>query len=670
MSRLNYQPISDKRSHKRKNLISIGIANPIQIITTCAIILLIRILYSLDARNFYDTSNDISTIYYFLLTSECRTPYVDPFSTAAFKLFNPGKLTYENCANDIPLIQSVYLNQARKYVLHMNMSAMAGISNVSNTNIENIHCCYREIRRPVGVVTNEDRYIISPCVNFPQDFMVPQHIDFMITECYLNNNKTSLIQKDAFSFVQQKNNTNNNDNAPKSNSTFGRRKPNILLLGIDSVSRINIRRTMPQTFKYMQMNNWFELQGYNKIADNTFPNLMALLSSYNLSTAEDKCRAETVGGLNRPECNFIWNKFKENGYKTAYAEDSIGLSTFNYGRKGFLQQPTDYYIRPMLLAISSKMAKKRLRGGVTCIGRKHQAEYIYDFALQFANSITTEPFFGLFWTNSFSHEYFDLPLTMDVKILEYLKHMKSNGILDSSIVIFFSDHGMRWGPLLQLNSGFFEERLPMMFISIPAWFQYEYPEFVKSLKLNRYRLTSPYDIYATMGHVIELGNPQKQFLYANDTIKGLSIFREIPENRTCYDAEIPEHWCACSPYETISSSDSTARSIVFMVIDEINRYLFGKNISDKCSQLFLDKLKEVQSKIYNPPNQTTYRLTFDAKPKRASFQATAIYYKISNTIKTVVEDISRLDSYVPTSGCLKLKEARKYCICKDKDGIK
>lgn len=96
--------------------------------------------------------------------------------------------------------------------------------------------------------------------------MVPQHIDFMITECYLNNNKTSLIQKDAFSFVQQKNNTNNNDNAPKSNSTFGRRKPNILLLGIDSVSRINIRRTMPQTFKYMQMNNWFELQGYNKVS--------------------------------------------------------------------------------------------------------------------------------------------------------------------------------------------------------------------------------------------------------------------------------------------------------------------------------------------------------------------------------------------------------------------
>lgn len=39
----------------------------------------------------------------------------------------------------------------------------------------------------------------------------------------------------------------------------------VLMMGIDSVSRINLRRAMPNTAEYLVGNNWFELEGYNKV---------------------------------------------------------------------------------------------------------------------------------------------------------------------------------------------------------------------------------------------------------------------------------------------------------------------------------------------------------------------------------------------------------------------
>lgn len=39
----------------------------------------------------------------------------------------------------------------------------------------------------------------------------------------------------------------------------------VLMLSIDSVSRLNLIRTMPNTAGYLKENQWFELQGYNKV---------------------------------------------------------------------------------------------------------------------------------------------------------------------------------------------------------------------------------------------------------------------------------------------------------------------------------------------------------------------------------------------------------------------
>lgn len=39
----------------------------------------------------------------------------------------------------------------------------------------------------------------------------------------------------------------------------------VLMLSIDSISRLNLIRAMPKTAQHLYDNGWFELQGYNKV---------------------------------------------------------------------------------------------------------------------------------------------------------------------------------------------------------------------------------------------------------------------------------------------------------------------------------------------------------------------------------------------------------------------
>jgi Protein of unknown function (DUF229) len=56
----------------------------------------------------------------------------------------------------------------------------------------------------------------------------------------------------------------------KTFDTFKNLYPNdrplsVLMLGIDSVSRLNLIRAMPNTAQHLYDTGWFELRGYNKV---------------------------------------------------------------------------------------------------------------------------------------------------------------------------------------------------------------------------------------------------------------------------------------------------------------------------------------------------------------------------------------------------------------------
>ncbi|XP_064550094.1 uncharacterized protein LOC135436427 isoform X1 [Drosophila montana] len=575
-------------------------------------------------------------------------PALNPFARDALRIFN--KTTYYTCDPSKDLISVVYDESNQRYKLHMNEPK--------------IKCCYKAILRNGKGAEADNQFKLLPCTYFPQNFVVPQRVDAIITECRRVKDK-KLLQQDAFGFVQPARHVG--DRATLNNSNIDQSpvgRPSVLLWGIDSMSRMNFQRTMPLMYKYLRKENWYELQGYNKMGDNTFPNLMALLTGFNSTRSMSVCRPKSVAGLDA--CPLLWQTYRQLGYITAYAEDWGRFSTFNYNKKGFVKPPTDYYPRPLMLAVEKELKKVLVSRIPYCVGRRHYAEYIYDYAIQFTRVHKNQSTFGMFWTNSFSHNDFALPSSMDAKILEYMHTLQKSGIFEKSIILFFSDHGMRFGPLRSLDSGFLEERMPILYIWLPNWFRHKYPQFVHSLQLNRNRLTSPFDIHATLRHILELETPLTELSRPEGCPSCHSIFYEVAESRDCRDAGINDHWCTCHTFKSNSRSDYHIKEISQQLIDATNGYLVANNLTDVCQTLKLSNIESVQRKISLEAKEfESYLVRYEAQPENALFEASTDWNNKTQRIPINVPDISRLDSYSQLSKCIEDNIAKKFCICYD-----
>lgn len=268
----------------------------------------------------------------------------------------------------------------------------------------NVQCCYQQITRAGSNKTADNEYSLSKCTNFVSGHALDSKDEFILVTCigYLNVRVIKGIQfdvyKNAHAIIMPKESVIEKLKANKRNSSM-----NVLLIGIDSISRLNLIRSMPKTYRYLRDNNWYDMRVFNKMAYNTFPNLMAILTGLNESAIETKCHPKHVGELEK--CKFLWNDFSDANYATAYAEDSMSLTTFNYYKTGFIKQPTDHYFRPFALAAENFLKKTFERPWLSmCLGYEHYADFVYRYAVDFSKKYHNDSFFGLFWTNSFSHD--------------------------------------------------------------------------------------------------------------------------------------------------------------------------------------------------------------------------------------------------------------------------
>lgn len=447
-----------------------------------------------------------------------------------------------------------------------------------------------------------------------------------------------------------------------------KRPISVVMIGIDSISRLNLIRAMPKTVQYLNDNDWFELEGYNKMDDNTFPNLMAVLTGFNLTTANQVCKPKRKFGLDN--CPMLWYTFRESGYATAYAEDETIMSTFNYDQVGFMKPPTDYFLRPAML-VADNFLKIRTKNGLNfCAGLQYSADFVYKYAIDFAQLYKGKPYFGLFWTNSFSHNDISDPSSMDKYMKTYLQEMEMKGIFNDSVVVFFSDHGMRYGEIRRLITGWQEERLPFIFLSIPPWFQRQNPEIVEALKINKNRLTSPYDLHLTLKHILQLsGRTPLDIKGSASCQKCQSLFKIVPLNRSCEDAGIEPHWCTCNAYQPIAKSSEIVKQAVAFVVNHINmqvRLLDNEITRSKdfklCSNLTLNQI--LLAGITNSESDfSDVIVQLEVVPGGGIFESTLRYNRKGENF-VLSGSISRLNWYKKMSYCVTNHDLKKYCHCK------
>ena len=109
---------------------------------------------------------------------------------------------------------------------------------------------------------------LSKCQNFDKELLMSE--EYYIIRCL---NKSKLIYSKGFVSLE-----NNLNIQSKKNVGQETRPMKIILIGIDGVSTAQFQRTLPKLGKYLQQNQWVKFTAYNKVGENTFPNLMALLT--------------------------------------------------------------------------------------------------------------------------------------------------------------------------------------------------------------------------------------------------------------------------------------------------------------------------------------------------------------------------------------------------------
>lgn len=276
----------------------------------------------------------------------------------------------------------------------------------------------------------------------------------------------------------------------------------VLIMGIDSVSRANMRRNMPRTFRLLKDDlGALDFHAFNKVADNTSPNMAASLMGLTQEELRQTCQpVNTIFDA----CPLIWRNFSDAGYVTVYGEDVPSVGIFHHGRFGFLREPTDYYNRPSMLASDRYIRHSAGQGAdvALCQGGTKSISVIYDYSLSVAETFKDLPYFALYWSTGLTHTVVEWASAADQPSVEYLKKLNASGALDHTVVFLLSDHGIRFGEIRSTYAGLLEERLPFLFALFPSWFRDSYPRAWEGLETNTRRLVSNFDFHVTLRDIL------------------------------------------------------------------------------------------------------------------------------------------------------------------------
>ena len=183
-------------------------------------------------------------------------------------------------------------------------------------------------------------------------------------------------------------------------------------------------------------------------------------------------------------------------------------------------------------------------------------------------------------------------------------------------------------------------------------------------RTNQNRLTSHFDTYATMQDLLNFQGvvgPK-----GNRGERAISLFREIPEDRTCEDAQIPAEYCLCSGFSPAELSPGLDKYLGTVMTEKIIS-LLGKQ-KENCTTLRLKAvervLKETQSEQDIKSGIGNFRVSIMTVPGEAQFEARMSFDSKSNKAK-VVGEVARTNMYRGQADCVDTPELRRYCYCKN-----
>ncbi|CAG9566681.1 unnamed protein product [Danaus chrysippus] len=598
-----------------------------------------------------DSGEILSDEMYTIRTNGCIISALQPLGSEVRQLVK-FPIDIKPCPmSDIALLSN---NRTHIWIKHENRQYY----NISKSVF--LKCCYKSFYRPLSVedITSRDvdkRVKYNVCFNFTTSIKAAH--EFVRVKCYVRSVE---IYDQFFIFAPKKELSSDETEIPKNKTAY-----NVIIMGIDGVSRLNFHRTMPKTFAFLEKKGGVELLGYNKVGDNSFPNLIPMLMGLSEQDLKSTCTPRKKSTFDN--CPFIWEWFKEAGYYTALGEDSASLGTFNYGKFGFIGSPTDYYLHTFMNEAEENAGVNKDFNSYLCMNDKYFYKVLLDYIENLAISLRTSKLFAFFWEVTMTHDYLNYPMIMDEDYVNFLTRLDSINYWNETILILISDHGIRYGQIRSTNQGRLEERLPFAYILIPEDFKEKYKEAYNNLQLNSKRLSTPYDIHAMLSDLVNLDNIEndKIVLRSNrneNNVKGNSLFLPIPLSRTCSSAHISDHWCSCQKSHKISTKSKLGKEVADQLVQQLNNLV---SEYEQCAKLKLAELIEVvemepNSFGYDSVTWREFMVMVKTVPGNGLFEGTL---RVIDNEWLVAGSISRFNLYGNQSHCIQDTTLKLYCYC-------
>ncbi|KAF2896049.1 hypothetical protein ILUMI_10142 [Ignelater luminosus] len=583
---------------------------------------------------------------YFIKTKGCRIPDVRASDTSNEKTVSENFTV--TCNDGLPpLIDS---NLTHLYLLQTSFAAY------EIKSYDALKCCYSVFQRKIPGKNESDTQLVINVECTPFNATCKVNHEYIRVTCWYNSNE---IYKDFFAFVPVK------DKIKVSTTESPFPPVNVLVIGIQAISRLNFHRQMQSTALVLEEIGAIEFFGHSNTANNTFSNLIPMLTGLTEDELVKNCWPSRYSRFD--SCPFIWKEFHNNGYATAFAEDASHIGIFNLNKMGFEKQPTDYLWGPFNYFSESQIGSEYNSNIYQCVGNRYMHETLIQYMEKFTDTmhINKIPYFGMFWSNSLSQEI-TKPKLGDSDYANFLNKMRIEGLLNDTVLIFMSDYGMH---KLHTYQERMEERLPLLYISLPEGYKKVYRHVFMNLKENSKRLTTPFDLHETLKDLRNTYSLTNETLnirvQAREKKKGYSLFEPIPINRNCNDAGIESNWCTCQQNIDVDKNHPIVNESARFVVEHMNSILKEHS---SCASLSLVEVSNVRLHVLDITIDTSiqdYTVVFRTTPGDAIFEAVVRVHQTNsiNYFDSVISN-NRINLYGYQSLCVTDPHLKFYCYCK------
>jgi hypothetical protein len=338
--------------------------------------------------------------------------------------------------------------------------------------------------------------------------------------------------------------------------------------------------------------------------------------------------------------------------------------------KGFVEQPVDWYPRPFWLHIYFNENEGNAHHLLTesfCYYDQPKIDLLFDQGKVFVEKAKSEgrPSFTFLFYIQLTHNDFNGAQSVDSHLASYISSLN----MKSTIFMLMGDHGNRFGPVLETVVGRVESRMPYFSVLVPNSVLTKYPSVTKHLKVNEQRLTTWLDVHEMLREIPSLDlTPKEVPKKGSKPKRAYSLWREdVPEDRTCENALIPDNFCVCDHNEDLDVNNEVVKEAALNMVSFINQKL--ASFFTLCVPFTLNQIKSAV--LVLPPKsvlkvkgfEQVLELVIEVTPSGGVFRGQVGRRASDRGVWRLRGDLTRINRYGNQSHCIKSKTLRPFCFC-------